>query len=106
MKHIYITVVHKHTHTHTYIYIYIYIYVRVCVCVLIKIIYFSSPDYLYRWSCQLVRCQMSLFTVIRDFFTDWSDNYKAVILDFRELLESYKRVIRKFPEFDKSLEEG
>ena len=79
---------------------------RVCVCVLIKIIYFSSPDYLYRWSCQLVRCQMSLFTVIRDFFTDWSDNYKAVILDFRELLESYKRVIRKLPEFDGSFEEG
>ena len=48
----------------------------------------------------------SLFTVIRDFFTDWSDNYKAVILDFRELLESYKRVIRKLPEFDGSLEEG
>ena len=75
-------------------------------CVLIKIIYFSSPDYLYRWPCQLVRCQILYLQLSEIFFTDWSDNYKAVILDFRELLESYKRVIRKLPEFDGSLEEG
>ena len=47
-----------------------------------------------------------IYSYQRFFFTDWSDNYKAVILDFRELLESYKRVIRKLPEFDGSLEEG
>ena len=62
----------------------------------------TSIDGHVSWSD--VRCLYLQLSEI--FFTDWSDNYKAVILDFRELLESYKRVIRKLPEFDGSLEEG